>query len=63
MLLLVELPEGAGGYELVGEALPLLLGAVSEHDPLRLGQLGNLRYPRKQALMLGRRGIQTRNGR
>ena len=61
MLLLVELGEGAGFDQLVGEPLALLVGAVSEDHPVRLGQLGNLLDPGQQALVLRRGGIQTGN--
>ena len=63
MLLLVELGEGAGLDQLIGEPLPLLVRAVSEHHPVGLGQLGDFLHPGQQSLVVSRGGIQTRNGR
>ena len=63
MLLLVELGEGARLDQLVGQPLPLFVGAVREDHPVRLGELGNLLDPGQQALMVRRGSVQTRNGR
>ena len=63
MLLLVQLRECAGLDQLLGKPLPLLVGAVGEHHPVRLGQLGDLLHPGQQALVVRRGGIQTGNGR
>ena len=40
MLLLVQFRERAGLDQLVGKPLPFLVGAVREHHPVRLGELG-----------------------
>ena len=51
----------------VGQALPFLVGAVCEDDPIGLGQLGNLLHPGEQFPVLsGRRAVgsvETGNGR
>jgi hypothetical protein len=63
VLVLVQTLERAGFDQLLGKPLPLLIGPVREDHLVRLGELGDLRHPGQQALVVRRRGIQTGNGR
>ena len=63
MLLLVELGERASLDQLVGEALVLLLGTISENHPVRLSEFGDLLDPGQQLPVFRRGGIQTGNRR
>jgi protein involved in polysaccharide export with SLBB domain len=54
MLFLVKLLEGAGLDQLLGEPVPLLVGAISKNHPVGLGELGDLLDPGQQTLVTSR---------
>ncbi len=43
--------------------MKLLVGTVSENNPIGLGQFGDLLHPGQQPLVISRRGVQTGDGR
>ena len=53
LLLRVEAHQRAGGDQLVGEPVPLRVGAVAPDDPVGRGELGDLAHPGEQCGVAG----------